>query len=155
MSDPASSLFAQIIVSHHLELLLPIAHSVVHLVNGSVTAQGTVAELRESGHLGAIVEEEKTAIRTEAGPEKEREEVEVKVAKVARQMKEKEGRGVGQVTVRRSCPLADGNVDRSELTSTCFNSIAQDVQDVHVCGNVDVRSCDRVPPHLDRQRCDR
>jgi ABC-type multidrug transport system ATPase subunit len=92
-----------IIVSHHVKLLLPIAQSVIHPVDGAVQAQGTVAELRESGHLGKIVAEE-----TKAVAEKHAEEVEIdleekiaqpKVARVARKMIEAEGRGVGNENV--------------------------------------------------------
>ncbi|CDZ98657.1 multidrug resistance-associated abc transporter [Phaffia rhodozyma] len=55
-----------IIVSHHVELLLPIANSLVRIVDGRIEAQGTIDELRAAGHLAAIIATEKTEVLDEA-----------------------------------------------------------------------------------------
>jgi len=45
----------QILVSHHVELLLPITDYIVRILDGRIDAQGTPAELRESGALDGLI----------------------------------------------------------------------------------------------------
>lgn len=55
----------QILVSHHLELLLPSAHYILRLLDGRVDAQGRPAELRQSGELDGLVALEEAEIKHE------------------------------------------------------------------------------------------
>ncbi|CED85003.1 Multidrug resistance-associated protein/mitoxantrone resistance protein, ABC superfamily [Phaffia rhodozyma] len=55
-----------IIVSHHVELLLPTATCLIRLVEGRVEAQGTIAELRAAGHLAEIVATEQKEVPDES-----------------------------------------------------------------------------------------
>ena len=53
-----------ILVTHHVELVLPGAYYIVRMLDGRIDVQGTVKELRESGALSdieieAVVEERK------------------------------------------------------------------------------------------------
>jgi len=43
------------LVSHHVELLLPITDYIVRILDGRIDAQGTPAELRESGALDGLI----------------------------------------------------------------------------------------------------
>ncbi|CAE6421059.1 unnamed protein product [Rhizoctonia solani] len=54
-----------ILVTHHVDLVLPAVSWVVKLSEGQVEAQGTVAQLRESGELSAIREGQKEIELTE------------------------------------------------------------------------------------------
>lgn len=57
----------QILVSHHVELLLPITDHIVRILDGKVDAQGSPAELRAGGELdGLIAVEEAEVIAGEA-----------------------------------------------------------------------------------------
>ncbi|KAL5532471.1 hypothetical protein ACEPAF_6041 [Sanghuangporus sanghuang] len=47
-----------ILVTHHVELVLPGAYYLVRMMDGRIELQGTVKELRESGALDAIASEE-------------------------------------------------------------------------------------------------
>ncbi|KAL7409478.1 hypothetical protein BDY24DRAFT_218614 [Mrakia frigida] len=93
-----------IIVSHHIELLLPIAHSVVHVVDGRVEAQGTVDALRANGHLSAIVAEvEKAHVDEETVVDGTLEKAAVgldeviKPKRIAKKLTEDEDRAQGRV----------------------------------------------------------
>ena len=104
----SSCRYFQIIVSHHIELLLPIAHSVIHVVDGKIEAQGTVAELRANGHLSAIVAEvekahiEEETVVDETPGKKDLVALDaVKPKKIAKKLTEDEDRAKGRVTVSR------------------------------------------------------
>jgi ABC-type multidrug transport system ATPase subunit len=56
---------SQILVSHHLELLLPSANYIVRLLDGRIDAQGTPAELREHGELEGLVAMEESEVQRE------------------------------------------------------------------------------------------
>ena len=45
-------------MSHHVELLLPIAHSLIRVVDGRLDVAGSVEDLRAQGELAAVVEVE-------------------------------------------------------------------------------------------------
>ena len=45
----------QILVSHHVELLLPITDYIVRILDGRIDSQGTPTELRESGALDGLI----------------------------------------------------------------------------------------------------
>ena len=51
-------MFSQILVTHHVELVLPGAHYLVRMLDGRIDTQGTVSELRESGVLDDIAQVE-------------------------------------------------------------------------------------------------
>ena len=44
----------QILVTHHVELVLPGAHYLVRMLDGRIDTQGTISDLRESGVLTDI-----------------------------------------------------------------------------------------------------
>ena len=44
----------QVLVTHHVDLVLPTAYYLVSMANGRIETQGTVEELRERGVLGPI-----------------------------------------------------------------------------------------------------
>jgi ABC-type multidrug transport system ATPase subunit len=50
----------QILVSHHVELLLPSADYLIRVVDGRIDAQGTPDELRAAGELDGLVALEET-----------------------------------------------------------------------------------------------
>lgn len=74
---------SQIIVSHHVELLLPIAHSLIRVVDGRLDVAGSVDELRSRGELSSLIAVEEASHSNEetiipptpaAGREKTEEE---------------------------------------------------------------------------------
>lgn len=44
----------QVLVTHHVELVLPGAYYLVHMVDGEIVTQGTVADLRVTGVLDRV-----------------------------------------------------------------------------------------------------
>lgn len=48
----------QILVTHHVELLLPGAHYLIRMLDGRIDTQGTVKDLRLEGVLDSIVRDE-------------------------------------------------------------------------------------------------
>lgn len=96
-----------IIVSHHVELLIPIAHSLLRVVDGRVETQGSINELRARGDLSSIVATEQTAVPDEAAvvPEASTEADTVEIVaqasepkKEARKLVKDEEREVGNVS---------------------------------------------------------
>lgn len=96
----------QILVSHHLDLLLPTADYIVRILDGRVDCQGTPKKLQESGELeGVVAIEDATAAATEpATPDEPQEEEEEDLAKQdakkdgpARKLVKDEERAVGSV----------------------------------------------------------
>ncbi|KAJ7187807.1 hypothetical protein C8R46DRAFT_876839 [Mycena filopes] len=88
-----------ILVTHHVELVLPGAHYVVRLLDGQIDAQGTVQELRTQGVLDEItheaaVEVKKEEILSVAAVDPETELTE---AKKPRKLVEDEHREIGSV----------------------------------------------------------
>lgn len=55
----------QILVSHHVELLLPITDFIVRILDGRIDAQGTPAQLRESGALDGLIAIEEAEMAAE------------------------------------------------------------------------------------------
>lgn len=47
-----------VLVTHHVELVLPGAHFVIQMVDGRIATQGAVADLRAQGVLAAVIPEE-------------------------------------------------------------------------------------------------
>ena len=54
----------QILVTHHVELVLPGAHYVVRMLDGRIDTQGTVKELRAQGVLDDIAHDSTVHVRT-------------------------------------------------------------------------------------------
>ena len=67
--------FRQILVTHHVELVLPGAHYLVRMLDGRIDTQGTVKDLRASGVLDDIAQvEELEAHKEEQAVEAIKEE---------------------------------------------------------------------------------
>ncbi|KAM5535675.1 hypothetical protein V8D89_010662 [Ganoderma adspersum] len=56
-----------ILVTHHLDLVLPAAHYLVRMLNGGIDTQDTVENLRSRGVLGKIAALEEDGVRTQTG----------------------------------------------------------------------------------------
>ncbi|KAL7418151.1 hypothetical protein BDY24DRAFT_374236 [Mrakia frigida] len=105
LSGPLMDGRTVIIVSHHVELLLPIAHSLIRVVDGRLDVAGSVQDLRARGELAAVVEvEEKLHAEEETVLEETPEKVEgydqpivVVEKKKAKKMVKDEEREVGSV----------------------------------------------------------
>ena len=70
----------QILVSHHVELLLPISDYVIRILDGRLDAKGTPAELRAAGQLDGLIALEEAEAQEE--PPAKAEEVEEEVKEV-------------------------------------------------------------------------
>lgn len=57
--------FPQILVTHHVELVLPGAYYLVRMLDGRIDTQGTVAELRARGVLDEIAQSEGVKVHEE------------------------------------------------------------------------------------------
>lgn len=97
--DALASSDEQILVSHHVELLLPSADYLVRILDGRIDAQGTPAELRAAGELeGLIALEEAEAIKEE--PTVTDEDVEKEVQAVDGEEKKEKKKGPGRKLVQ-------------------------------------------------------
>jgi hypothetical protein len=56
-------LSCQLLVTHHVELVLPGAHYLVRMLDGRIDTQGTVKDLRTQGVLESITQDETVQIR--------------------------------------------------------------------------------------------
>ncbi|KAJ7591990.1 P-loop containing nucleoside triphosphate hydrolase protein [Mycena floridula] len=54
-----------VLVTHHIDLVMPSAHYLVRMLDGRIDAQGTVAELRERGILDQIVHDAAAEVEQE------------------------------------------------------------------------------------------
>lgn len=83
----------QVLISHHVELLLPSTDYLVRILDGRVDIQGTCQELRERGDLDGMVALEEAELRKDVGKGKgksqEEEVVEGEDADVQETKKEK------------------------------------------------------------------
>ena len=93
-------------MSHHVELLLPVAHSLLRIVDGRLDVAGSVEDLRSRGELAAVVEveeklhaDEETVIEETpiAKVEGETETAVVIEKKKAKKMVKDEEREIGSV----------------------------------------------------------
>nr|XP_019008083.1 ATP-binding cassette transporter [Kwoniella pini CBS 10737]OCF46864.1 ATP-binding cassette transporter [Kwoniella pini CBS 10737] len=83
-----------ILVSHHVELLLPSSDYLVRILDGRIDAQGTPDELRSAGELdGLVALEEAEVTKSEAIVAKEEVEEEVEVVDSAEKKVKKKGPG--------------------------------------------------------------
>nr|XP_018259698.1 ATP-binding cassette transporter [Kwoniella dejecticola CBS 10117]OBR81856.1 ATP-binding cassette transporter [Kwoniella dejecticola CBS 10117] len=83
-----------ILVSHHVELLLPSSDYLVRILDGRIDAQGTPDELRAAGELdGLVALEEAEVTKSEAIVAKEEVEEEVEVVDSAEKKVKKKGPG--------------------------------------------------------------
>jgi ABC-type multidrug transport system ATPase subunit len=67
-----------ILVTHHVELVLPGSYYLIRMLDGRIDVQGTVAELRAAGALEGVVKSEEANTRAhgeEQVADKERAEV--------------------------------------------------------------------------------
>ncbi|KAI0048024.1 multidrug resistance-associated ABC transporter [Auriscalpium vulgare] len=97
-----------VLVTHHVELVLPSSHYLVRMLDGRIDTQGTVAELRERGILDEITHEaeaeateEKPAVTAEQVGEQQGDEEEsakpAAQAKAPRKLVKDEKRETGRV----------------------------------------------------------
>ena len=91
-----------VLVTHHVELVLPIAHYVVRMLDGRIDTQGTVEELRERGVLDIIgldvhAHEAKPHFQVAAAPIADTEAEKPKERKKPRKFVEEEARAIGGV----------------------------------------------------------
>jgi energy-coupling factor transporter ATP-binding protein EcfA2 len=59
----------QILVTHHVELVLPAAYYLVRMLEGRIDTQGTVKELRALGVLDEIADDPSTEVEAKKGTE--------------------------------------------------------------------------------------
>ncbi|OCF78519.1 ATP-binding cassette transporter [Kwoniella mangroviensis CBS 8886] len=83
-----------ILVSHHVELLLPSSDYLIRILDGRIDAQGTPDELRTAGELeGLVALEEAEVTKSEAIVAKEEVEEEVETVDAAEKKVKKKGPG--------------------------------------------------------------
>lgn len=89
----------KILVSHHVELLLPSADYLVRILDGRIDAKGTPSELRAAGELdGLIALEEAEAVKEE--PAVTNEDVEKEVQAVDGEEKKEKKKGPARKLVQ-------------------------------------------------------
>jgi ABC-type methionine transport system ATPase subunit len=59
----------QVLVTHHVELVLPGTHYLVRMLDGRISEQGLVADLRKSGKLDQIIDDAELQTQAEAAVE--------------------------------------------------------------------------------------
>lgn len=64
LSGP-DGIVTQILVTHHVELVLPGAHYLVRMLDGRVDTQGTIKDLRAQGILDEITHDEAVEVHKE------------------------------------------------------------------------------------------
>lgn len=109
-----------ILVTHHVESVLNHCAYVVRLQNGSIEAQGTVEELRSSGHLAAL----QASTAPEPSPEAEtpagdvvRSEEAAEDPKAAKKLVETEAKAIGSVKIRIYLTCAFFSLRAQRLTN--------------------------------------
>ena len=100
--------FFQILVSHHIDLLLPSADYIVRILDGRVDAQGTPEELRSHGQLDGLLAMEEAEIKKDEPVTNEEAVEDEVIADVADDgqkppVKKKQGPGKKLVQGRTSC----------------------------------------------------
>lgn len=55
-------MFEQVLVTHHVALMLPAAYHLIHLSDGKIDLQGHVEDLRQEGVLETVVQEEQSSL---------------------------------------------------------------------------------------------
>lgn len=131
-------LIQQILVSHHLELLLPSADYVVRILDGRIDTQGTPSELRANGELdGLIAMEEAEAHKEEPVTADETVDSEVKAAEGEDESKAKKEKKPAKKFVQGPSRHSPGPVGmtltpcrRGAPRGSCQ---VEDVQAVHCC----------------------
>lgn len=98
----------QVLISHHVELLLPSTDYLVRILDGRVDIQGTCQELRERGDLDGMVALEEAELRKDVGKGKgkshEEEVVEGEDADAQETKKEKK-KGPGKKLIQGTLKL--------------------------------------------------
>lgn len=77
---PPITLFAQILVTHHVELVLPGTYYLIRMLDGRIDLQGKVEDLRKSGVLDKVEQEAKLEEKEEKKEENLKEETADKTA---------------------------------------------------------------------------
>jgi hypothetical protein len=97
MSKSESEPLGQILVTHHLELVLPGAGYLVRMLDGRIDTQGPVSELRKRGILQEIASQSKKEDGATSSEDSEANDVQGKDKKAARKFIEDEERAKGRV----------------------------------------------------------
>jgi ABC-type multidrug transport system ATPase subunit len=110
---------SQILVSHHVELLLPITDYIVRILDGRIDAQGTPADLKKSGALDGLIAIEGAEVAAEepvTSSSSQNEEIEVVDAPEYGTVKKDKKKGPGKKLVqgrpRPSCATMMMLIDR-------------------------------------------
>lgn len=90
---------AQILVSHHVELLLPSADFLIRILDGRLDAQGTPAELRAAGELDGLMALEEAEVAKEE-PATSMEQVDEEVVAIEGDEKKERKKGPGRKLVQ-------------------------------------------------------
>jgi ABC-type sulfate/molybdate transport systems ATPase subunit len=99
----------QILVSHHVELLLPITDYIVRILDGRIDSQGTPAELRESGALDGLIAIEGAEVAAEEPvTSSSSQDKEVEVVDEADSNKKDKKKGPGKKLVQGKSSNWDG-----------------------------------------------
>lgn len=65
MNRPSNDLL-QVLVTHHVELVLPGTNYIVHMLNGRIDKQGPIAELKSAGIMDSIAQEEAASVSVDS-----------------------------------------------------------------------------------------
>ena len=97
MCWPEFDPLVQILVTHHLELVLPGAGYLVRMLDGRIDTQGPVSELRKRGVLQKIASQSKKEDKATSAEDIEANDAPGKDKKLARKFIEDEERAKGRV----------------------------------------------------------
>ena len=56
----------QVLVTHHVELVLPGTSYIVHMLNGRIDKQGPIEELKSAGIMDSIAQEEAASVSVDS-----------------------------------------------------------------------------------------
>ncbi|QRV95975.1 ABC transporter [Ceratobasidium sp. AG-Ba] len=89
-----------VLITHHVDLVLPAAGWVVRIKEGRIEAQGVVETVRESGMLPVTSEKQVTSDEEPQGQENQKEAEKKDEKKLARKLVEDEKKSTGSVTTQ-------------------------------------------------------
>jgi len=106
------------LVSHHVELLLPITDYIVRILDGRIDAQGTPAELREAGALDGLITIEGAEVAAEEPVvSSSSQDKEVEMVEEAESAKKDRKKGPGKKLVQGMSPPAGAYWQTSNANS--------------------------------------